>query len=992
MKKITFLIFFFASLISYGQWTLNTSNIRNTSSVFDAMPINVLETSGGEIRVVFKEGDSDRMQIWEYNGSWSAGPFLTNTTPLHNRIENYDDEEYILYVDSGKLSVQKYNGTSFVQIGATQFSNTSSSSRYNFDIAIDSNGIVYVAYRDSSESNKISVMKYDSGVGSWQDVGSDGFTNSEAFNISLDIDANNDPYVAFADSDASSKFSVMKFDAGSGTWGYLGSAGFSAGTTGYGRIAIAADNTPYVAYVDQANSNYPTVQRFNGTSWELVGIAGFAGVAAATSLVSHGDQISIVINGNTPYLNFGTTSLQMYSYMYNGSGWTALSNPVRTSFRFGTSVVSQGKMYALGLDRVSFDEYATLLQYSLPNTAPVVSTSAASSIMSTSATLGGNVTADGGATITERGFVYSETSTNSDPVIMGTGVTKQTVSGTTGVFDFALSGLTANTQYSYKAYATNSEGTSYGSVVNFTTPNVSTTFTGTGDWTTGTWSNGIPSGTEDVIVDGDLTIDVATAITANLTVNASRTLIINGGSGLTVNGDFTNSGTVTANSGSSIRVSGNATGDITYKRILPTSNWYLISSPVSNETVEDYISNHLFIAVGTNDGNHRGLGFYSNDGSGWDYYTTSSTGPLNQGQGYTTKMLIPNVEATFTGGFPTTDVNRLIFANANAFNLIGNPYPSYIPANSNADAVNNILDINTARLSEETVWFWDQSIPGYTQVNQASGARYIAPGQGFFVSASGTPGNFSFTEAMQSHQSSEVFNRNTNTRPEIKLVLTDGTQVKETEIYYIEGTTTGWDNGYDSSIFNGLESDFELYTHSVSDSQGRKLGIQSLPDSNYENMIIPIGIKASAGVELSFSFDVKNFPEGMNVYLEDKTTSTFTQLDQANATYSTTLSSDIDGIGRFYLHTSTQSLNANEFELDNISIYTTSERNLRVVGIHSGKANLEVYNILGGKVFSNAFDGRGVDDMSLPSSLRTGIYIVKLETSKGELVKKIIIQ
>jgi hypothetical protein len=101
--------------------------------------------------------------------------------------------------------------------------------------------------------------------------------------------------------------------------------------------------------------------------------------------------------------------------------------------------------------------------------APTVTTPTATSITATGATLGGNVTADGGATITERGVVYSATATNNNPLIGATGVTKVTTSGTTGLFTVPVTGLAGGTDYRFKAYATNSEGTSYSSAAPFIT-------------------------------------------------------------------------------------------------------------------------------------------------------------------------------------------------------------------------------------------------------------------------------------------------------------------------------------------------------------------------------------------------------------------------------------------------------------------------------------------------------------------------------------------
>ncbi|MDO7848991.1 FG-GAP-like repeat-containing protein [Hymenobacter sp. M29] len=99
---------------------------------------------------------------------------------------------------------------------------------------------------------------------------------------------------------------------------------------------------------------------------------------------------------------------------------------------------------------------------------PTVSTDTPGSITATGAVLGGSVTADGNAIVTERGVVYS--STNNNPTIGAAGVT-QDINGTgTGNFSKTISGLAANTTYYVRAYATNNAGTSYGSPLSFTTP------------------------------------------------------------------------------------------------------------------------------------------------------------------------------------------------------------------------------------------------------------------------------------------------------------------------------------------------------------------------------------------------------------------------------------------------------------------------------------------------------------------------------------------
>lgn len=95
--------------------------------------------------------------------------------------------------------------------------------------------------------------------------------------------------------------------------------------------------------------------------------------------------------------------------------------------------------------------------------APSVTTNNISSVGETSVTLNGNVTSDGGATITERGFYFgtnSSTPTNN---------TKYTVGGTTGTYTNNRTGLSSSTTYYCWAFATNSKGTTYGSRVQAST-------------------------------------------------------------------------------------------------------------------------------------------------------------------------------------------------------------------------------------------------------------------------------------------------------------------------------------------------------------------------------------------------------------------------------------------------------------------------------------------------------------------------------------------
>ncbi len=99
----------------------------------------------------------------------------------------------------------------------------------------------------------------------------------------------------------------------------------------------------------------------------------------------------------------------------------------------------------------------------VPATVATVTTEAISNIDKNTATGGGNVTADGNATVTARGICWS---TSHNPTISDSYTTDGTGMGS---FTSNMTGLTANTTYYVRAYATNSAGTAYGEEVSFTT-------------------------------------------------------------------------------------------------------------------------------------------------------------------------------------------------------------------------------------------------------------------------------------------------------------------------------------------------------------------------------------------------------------------------------------------------------------------------------------------------------------------------------------------
>jgi uncharacterized protein (TIGR02145 family) len=100
---------------------------------------------------------------------------------------------------------------------------------------------------------------------------------------------------------------------------------------------------------------------------------------------------------------------------------------------------------------------------SISSIKPTLNTNPVINITSTTASCGGNITNDGGASILERGVCWS---TIPNPSILDN---KSIDGNLTESYTSSLSGLVSNTIYYVKAYATNKMGTNYGNEVSFMT-------------------------------------------------------------------------------------------------------------------------------------------------------------------------------------------------------------------------------------------------------------------------------------------------------------------------------------------------------------------------------------------------------------------------------------------------------------------------------------------------------------------------------------------
>ena len=209
------------------------------------------------------------------------------------------------------------------------------------------------------------------------------------------------------------------------------------------------------------------------------GSALYMGALAGSYCNAQGVDVTQVGNtvGPTPPLTIGATTTFNHDWgllvLAGGNTISAGTGTTQRTYNFGAALAmflgdSAGDFSPPG----SYALTANITGASVPfgffiAIAPVVSSPAVTSGTSGSITnasaiiSGNNVTGDGGGTITSRGVCYATTSNPTTPCTSnGTG---------TGVYLSTITGLSASTGYHYRAFATNSFGTSYGADMTFST-------------------------------------------------------------------------------------------------------------------------------------------------------------------------------------------------------------------------------------------------------------------------------------------------------------------------------------------------------------------------------------------------------------------------------------------------------------------------------------------------------------------------------------------
>jgi hypothetical protein len=544
------------------------------------------------------------------------------------------------------------------------------------------------------------------------------------------------------------------------------------------------------------------------------------------------------------------------------------------------------------------------------------------------------------------------------------------------------------------------------------------------EWTDiANWTNGVaPTATKDsnvqVSANNPIISETTGASVKNLDVGASAALTVASGGSLSVSGDFTNSGgTVTLNSTeddfSSLIVTGTATGDITYNRFVNSyddglgGGWDLVGSPTVM-TIEDFIT-----ANGANIqvlGNDYAFSQYDNTIDQWlRYATASQAGSFTSGQGYSMATVSdgpppPGAAGTtvaFTGTMQTADQSINVINNnglngvGRRWNLVSNPFPSYIAGNTAAQTTNNFMDVNSGVIDESFLGVYGWNGSSYTTYNFTSDAFSIAPGQGFWIAALNTADTaLNFTTAMRTTTGTGDFVAGPQPLVyKLELKLFNGeTQKAATKFYFRDGLSLDLDPGYDAGAYN---QSTKLSTRLPGGSQEFAFEINAMGIDALQNTRVPLEIRQNTGQAFTISIADMNLPQDIYVYLEDTLNGTLTSLKEQD--FELTAQSNLSGVDRFFIVFKDNSVlsNGDTLGINALNVYKANTDNfVTITGITPDIAKLDVmlYSMLGVAVKQTILRTTTAIQRVTTEGLASGLYVVQVRSGNQIFNKKIIVK
>ena len=426
------------------------------------------------------------------------------------------------------------------------------------------------------------------------------------------------------------------------------------------------------------------------------------------------------------------------------------------------------------------------------------------------------------------------------------------------------------------------------------------------------------------------TVEVATSVPVahtlimpggEVTINAGVT-VENVGSGGASEFVIESESTDTGDGYGSLIVNGTFTGQLTYNLWVTNEGCYpdrayILSSPVSGQTAGPLRSGGF---------NLSGIKPYNEGINDWGVDILNSD-PLESGRGYAIyKDGSPGV-VPFKGYPNAANISVEVASTYERYgwNSVGNPYTSALRIKDISGFIYHNMETNPVlHPGYGAIYMWNESICEFDVINYTeynpdwyipewseyywgtvnyTTDEYVQVGQGFLVNikwpAPPSPIQVLFNSGMQIHSPGISLKKATKSWPGITLVAKNGSTIGKTIITFYNDGTTGLDPGYDAA--NLPAHPFQLYTKLVTGTENLDLAIQTLPDSQYEQLVVPVGVDCPSGGEISFKTGGVILPDGLFPILEDRVLKTSTALKTISDSYTVTVPPNTYGTGRFYL-------------------------------------------------------------------------------------------
>jgi hypothetical protein len=282
-------------------------------------------------------------QTWELVGTAgfsASGSGVCNWQRLlvdryNNLYLAFNDEGFGL--GSGQGTVMKFNGTNWVSVGTPGFT---ANFAHHSDFAFGNGDTIYYSYADGSAAamSKGAVMMYNGTT--WSSIGST-LTTGECQYSSLAFADDGTLYLGMIDNGIPNGGMVVKKYSG-GTWTNVGTSPISAAGAAYADLVLDRFDTAYIAYQDKGElPGKVRVKKFDGTNWVNVGDPLLAttgpGAGAAMDIYLAFDLL------NRPYVSYSHTFQgppRISVERFNGTTWELVGPAQFSSGQFETSLFS----------------------------------------------------------------------------------------------------------------------------------------------------------------------------------------------------------------------------------------------------------------------------------------------------------------------------------------------------------------------------------------------------------------------------------------------------------------------------------------------------------------------------------------------------------------------------------------------------------------------------------------------------------------------------